>query len=60
MDSPAVSLIRSGYDAINQAEWNWTAEHLPPDFEVVPTLGAGGRYIALRRGAAESRGEASR
>ena len=40
-----MSLIRGAYDAINQAEWNWTADHLPPEFELIPTAGSGERFV---------------
>jgi ketosteroid isomerase-like protein len=45
--SPAVSLIRESYEALNEGRFDWVAEHVPPDFELVPPPGSGipGRFV---------------
>jgi ketosteroid isomerase-like protein len=47
VESPAVSLIRESYEALNQGRFDWVADHVPPDFELVPTPGFGmsGRFV---------------
>lgn len=40
IDSPAMSLIRESYEAINEGRLEWAADHMPPDFELVPTVGS--------------------
>jgi ketosteroid isomerase-like protein len=45
VDSPAVSLIRESYEALNQGQFDWMADHLPPDFELVPTAGSGIPFV---------------
>lgn len=32
-----MSLIRESYEALNQGRFDWVADHVPPDFELVPT-----------------------
>jgi ketosteroid isomerase-like protein len=41
VESPAVSLIRESYEALNQGRFDWVADNVPPDFELVPIPGFG-------------------
>jgi ketosteroid isomerase-like protein len=41
VDSPAVTLIREAYEAMNDGRLDWVADNLPPDFELVGTAGFG-------------------
>jgi len=47
VESPAVALIRTAYDALNEGRPDWAAENLPPDFELVLAAGSGipGRFV---------------
>ncbi len=40
-----MSLIRKSYEAVNQGQFDWMADHLPPDFELVPTAGSGEAFV---------------
>jgi ketosteroid isomerase-like protein len=43
--SPAVSLIRESYEALNEGRFDWLADHAPPDFELVLGSGMSERYV---------------
>ncbi len=40
-----MSLIRESYEAMNQGQFDWMTDHLPPDFELVPTAGSGIPFV---------------
>lgn len=40
-----MALIREAYGAMNDGRLDWAADHLPPDFELVPLSLAGERYV---------------
>lgn len=39
-----MNLIRESYKALNEGRFDWVAEHVPPDFELVPPL-APGKFV---------------
>jgi ketosteroid isomerase-like protein len=47
VESAAVALIRTAYDALNEGRPDWAAENLPLDFELVLAAGSGipGRFV---------------
>ena len=40
-----MTLIRESYEAMNEGQFDWMADHFPPDFELVPTAGSGEKFV---------------